>query len=70
LAELLVNEIDLLGGEAAVTKAQECCEDLTDDERRALAGKSGKVDILRSACLKIARHLPLLSGIFLFGGPA
>lgn len=70
IAELVTREPDLVGGPEAIDAAIRRCESeegLSPEEREVLTRRGGKAEILRAACLKIARYLPTAIGA-LFGG--
>ncbi|HRI44826.1 MAG TPA: sigma-70 family RNA polymerase sigma factor [Fimbriimonadaceae bacterium] len=71
IAELITHEPDLVGGQDAINEAVRRCEGsggLSVEEREAIDQRSGKAEILRSACLKIAKYLPSAVGSVLLGG--
>jgi len=65
LAHLVANEPDLVGGAEAIRAAAEraACSDAGDAldmaEREALEANDANSTVFRSACVKIARHLPM-----------
>lgn len=71
IAELITGEPDLVGGPQAIDEAVRRCEQeegLTPEERAAVASGGGKAEVLRAACLKIAKYLPNSVGTIILGG--
>lgn len=72
VAHIVTNDTDLLGGREAIARAWAAAERASDssdrptpDEAQAWREPAGRIEAFRSACLKMARFLPLLAAAWI-----